>query len=94
MHVVEITLMYPRTMYPRSIDVKDLQGIEHSLEVKVLGTEETWNTPSLMIATNLKTAGVAVFSQVNILQFIYFSYVKSKATKFSIPILLTLFRFT
>lgn len=67
MHVVEMTLMYPRTMmYPRSIDVKDLQGNEHSLEVKVLGTEETWNTPSLMIATNLKTAGVAVFSQVNI----------------------------
>lgn len=51
-------------MYPRSIDVQDLQGGNHRLEVKVLGTEETWNTPSLMIATNVKTSGVAVFSQV------------------------------
>lgn len=50
--------------YPRSIDVQDLQGSIHRLEVKVLGTEETWNTPSLMVATNPKTAGVAVFSQV------------------------------
>lgn len=50
--------------YPRSIDVQDLQGTVHRLEVKVLGTEETWNTPSLMVATNPKTSGVAIFSQV------------------------------
>lgn len=52
-------------MYPRSIDVQDLLGVVHRLEVKVLGTEETWNTPSLMVATNPKTSGVAVFSQVS-----------------------------
>lgn len=42
----------------------DLQGIAHQLDVKVLGTEETWNTPSLLLAQNRKNGGVAVFSQV------------------------------
>lgn len=50
-------------MYPRSIDVQDLLGNVNRLEVKVLGMEETWNTPSLMVACNAKTGGVAVFSQ-------------------------------
>ena len=49
---------------PRSIELKDLNGDLHNLEVKVLGTEETWNTPSLLLANSLKCGGRAVFSQV------------------------------
>ncbi|XP_037897765.1 biotin--protein ligase isoform X2 [Glossina fuscipes] len=51
---------------PRSIELMDLQGIAHQLDVKVLGTEETWNTPSLLLAQNRKNGGVAVFSQVHL----------------------------
>lgn len=50
---------------PGSIDLKDLHGDIHRLEVKVLGTEETWNTPSLILATDTNCNGIAVFSQVN-----------------------------
>lgn len=50
---------------PRSIELKDLQGETHQLDVKVLGTEETWNTPSLLLANNRKSGGTAVFSQVS-----------------------------
>uniref|UniRef100_A0A1A9VB40 BPL/LPL catalytic domain-containing protein n=1 Tax=Glossina austeni TaxID=7395 RepID=A0A1A9VB40_GLOAU len=49
-----------------SIELMDLQGIAHQLDVKVLGTEETWNTPSLLLAQNRKNGGVAVFSQVHL----------------------------
>ena len=50
---------------PRSIELKDLKGDMHHLDVKVLGTEETWNTPSLLLANNKKSGGTAVFSQVS-----------------------------
>lgn len=54
-----------RTMVcPRSVEVQDLQHNVHNLQVQVLGTEETWNTPSLLLATNASTGGKAVFSQV------------------------------
>uniref|UniRef100_A0A1A9X1X6 BPL/LPL catalytic domain-containing protein n=1 Tax=Glossina brevipalpis TaxID=37001 RepID=A0A1A9X1X6_9MUSC len=49
-----------------SIELMDLQGNVHHLDVKVLGTEETWNTPSLLLAQNRKNGGVAVFSQVHL----------------------------
>ncbi|XP_017963393.1 biotin--protein ligase isoform X4 [Drosophila navojoa] len=49
-----------------SMDLKDLTGQTHQLEVKVLGTEETWNTPSLMLAKSLQSGGKAVFSQVHL----------------------------
>ncbi|XP_023297567.2 biotin--protein ligase isoform X3 [Lucilia cuprina] len=51
---------------PRSIELKDLKGVMHQLDVKVLGTEETWNTPSLLLASNKKSGGTAVFSQVHL----------------------------
>lgn len=51
-------------MCPRSVDVKDLQGNAHSLQVQVLGSEETWNTPSLLLAIDANSGGTAVFSQV------------------------------
>jgi biotin---protein ligase len=50
---------------PRSVELKDLQGTPHNIQVQVLGTEETWNTPSLMLANNMTSGGKAVFSQVN-----------------------------
>lgn len=56
-------------MVPRVVEVKDMEGTEHSLQVQVLGQEETWNTPSLMVATNLQSSGKAVFSQVNLNKF-------------------------
>ncbi|XP_075145553.1 holocarboxylase synthetase-like protein isoform X2 [Haematobia irritans] len=49
-----------------SIELKDLKGHLHRLDVKVLGTEETWNTPSLLLAHNKKSGGSAVFSQVHL----------------------------
>lgn len=50
---------------PGSVELKDLRGDIHQLHVNVLGTEETWNTPSLILATDTHSNGVAVFSQVN-----------------------------
>lgn len=36
----------------------------HTLAVKVLGAEETWQTPSLILAVENQTGGKVVFSQV------------------------------
>ncbi|XP_037730751.1 biotin--protein ligase isoform X2 [Drosophila subpulchrella] len=49
-----------------SMELKDLAGHSHNLDVQVLGTEETWNTPSLMLAKSLQSGGKAVFSQVHL----------------------------
>ncbi|XP_037948879.1 biotin--protein ligase isoform X2 [Teleopsis dalmanni] len=49
-----------------SIELKDLHGEVHNLDVKVLGTEETWNTPSLLLASSDISGGKAVFSQVHL----------------------------
>ncbi|XP_043652559.1 biotin--protein ligase isoform X2 [Drosophila teissieri] len=49
-----------------SMELKDLAGHSHNLDVQVLGTEETWNTPSLILAKNLQSGGKAVFSQVHL----------------------------
>ncbi|XP_016982089.2 biotin--protein ligase isoform X2 [Drosophila rhopaloa] len=49
-----------------SMELKDLAGHSHKLDVQVLGTEETWNTPSLMLAKSLQSGGKAVFSQVHL----------------------------
>ncbi|XP_030556458.1 biotin--protein ligase isoform X2 [Drosophila novamexicana] len=49
-----------------SMDLKDTTGQTHQLDVKVLGTEETWNTPSILLANSLLSGGKAVFSQVHL----------------------------
>ncbi|XP_015037808.2 biotin--protein ligase isoform X4 [Drosophila pseudoobscura] len=49
-----------------SMELKDLAGHSHKLDVQVLGTEETWNTPSLLLANSLKSGGKAVFSQIHL----------------------------
>ncbi|XP_017023562.1 biotin--protein ligase isoform X1 [Drosophila kikkawai] len=56
----------PALVCPRSLELKDLAGNIHKLDVQVLGTEETWNTPSLMLAHSLHSGGKAVFSQVHL----------------------------
>lgn len=49
---------------PRYVEIYDVQGGQHKLSVQILGTEETWNTPSLILAHNSNSGGLAVFSQV------------------------------
>ncbi|XP_032305404.1 biotin--protein ligase isoform X3 [Drosophila ananassae] len=56
----------PALVCPRSMELKDLAGHNHNLDVQVLGTEETWNTPSLLLAKSLQSGGKAVFSQVHL----------------------------
>ncbi|KAL7728868.1 hypothetical protein ACLKA6_004211 [Drosophila palustris] len=56
----------PALVCPRSMELKDLSGQTHKLDVKVLGTEEIWNTPSLMLANSVQSGGKAVFSQVHL----------------------------
>uniref|UniRef100_A0A336MRZ2 CSON000373 protein n=1 Tax=Culicoides sonorensis TaxID=179676 RepID=A0A336MRZ2_CULSO len=51
---------------PRYVEVKDIQGGQHKLNVQILGTEETWNTPSLMLAQNSNSGGIAIFSQIHL----------------------------
>lgn len=52
------------SVVPRSIEVDDSQGSLHNLQVQVLGTEEIWNTPSIILANSISSGGKAVFSQV------------------------------
>ncbi|GAB0088855.1 biotin--protein ligase [Sergentomyia squamirostris] len=56
----------PLIVCPRSVEVLDESGASHSVDIKVLGTEETWQTPSLVLAQNSTTGGKAVFSQVHL----------------------------
>lgn len=50
---------------PASVEVLDSENRLHTLQVQVLGTEETWQTPSLLLATTGSGpgAGKIVFSQ-------------------------------
>ncbi|XP_049884797.1 biotin--protein ligase [Pectinophora gossypiella] len=38
----------------------------HELDIQVLASEETWNTPSLLQATDLTNSGIAIFSQIHL----------------------------
>ncbi|KAL0818969.1 hypothetical protein ABMA28_008261 [Loxostege sticticalis] len=38
----------------------------HELDIKVLASEETWRTPSLLQATDLTNNGIAIFSQIHL----------------------------
>ncbi|XP_017848460.1 biotin--protein ligase isoform X4 [Drosophila busckii] len=49
-----------------SMEMKDLIGHNHKLDVQVLGSEETWNTPSIVLANSLQSGGKAIFSQVHL----------------------------
>lgn len=56
----------PRT--PSAVELSH-NGKEYIIQVQVLGTEETWQTPSLLLATVKGFPGRAVFSQVGLLDF-------------------------
>uniref|UniRef100_A0A1L8E040 Putative biotin holocarboxylase synthetase/biotin-protein ligase n=1 Tax=Nyssomyia neivai TaxID=330878 RepID=A0A1L8E040_9DIPT len=60
------TTSQPLIVCPRSVDVLDETGTSHSVDVQVLGTEETWQTPSLVLAHYSVNGGKAVFSQVHL----------------------------
>lgn len=60
---------------PTSINVKDKRGKLHSFDVEVLGREETWQSPSILLATLPSSHGKVVFSQIHLeidpMQFVY-----------------------
>ncbi|XP_046670505.1 biotin--protein ligase isoform X2 [Homalodisca vitripennis] len=51
---------------PKSVEVLDDDNKLHTLSVKVLGAEETWQTPSLLLGTENQSGGRVVFSQVHL----------------------------
>ncbi|XP_063233773.1 biotin--protein ligase isoform X2 [Bacillus rossius redtenbacheri] len=51
---------------PSVVEVRDGAGTPHALEVSVLGVEETWHSPSLLLACARSSGGQAVFSQVHL----------------------------
>lgn len=51
---------------PVSTNVPDKSGQLHTLDVKVLGAEETWYTPSILLAKLSKSGGKVVFSQIHL----------------------------
>ncbi|VEN62867.1 unnamed protein product [Callosobruchus maculatus] len=53
----------PRT--PSSVELQH-NGKDYTMQVQVLGTEETWQTPSLLLATVKGGEGRAIFSQVHL----------------------------
>lgn len=57
---------------PRTPSIVEIQhgGNNYTIQVQVLGTEETWETPSLLLACVKNTRGRAIFSQVLIHLFI------------------------
>ncbi|XP_012528696.1 biotin--protein ligase isoform X2 [Monomorium pharaonis] len=65
----------PALNFPTSINVKDKKGNLYSLNVEVLGREETWQSPSILLATLPSSGGKVVFSQIHLemdpMQFVY-----------------------
>ncbi|KAJ8954187.1 hypothetical protein NQ318_005782 [Aromia moschata] len=53
----------PRT--PSAVEIQH-NGKEYTIQVQVLGTEEIWQTPSLLLATVKGGEGRAIFSQVHL----------------------------
>ncbi|KAF6205234.1 hypothetical protein GE061_019401 [Apolygus lucorum] len=51
---------------PESVVVKDSNGKSHKLKIDVLGVEETWQTPSLLLVAFTDVASKVVFSQVHL----------------------------
>lgn len=55
----------PRT--PSTVEIQH-GGKNYTIQVQVLGAEETWQTPSLLLATVKGSEGRAVFSQVMLIK--------------------------
>lgn len=56
----------PKIMCPKSVEVADGMGKKHAVDVEILGVEETWRTPSILLATNRENQGRAIFTQVHL----------------------------
>jgi hypothetical protein len=61
--LVNITNELRLTVLPRSIELKDDVGLVHNVNVQILGTEDTWKTPSLLMVST-DNGGKIIFSQV------------------------------
>lgn len=55
-----------KLMCPKSVEVADSTGCKHPVDVEVLGVEETWRTPSILLAIDRANNGRAIFSQVHL----------------------------
>ncbi|XP_073996339.1 holocarboxylase synthetase-like protein isoform X6 [Rhodnius prolixus] len=51
---------------PESVEIKDRQGQLHKLKIDILGAEETWQTPSLLLVSLVNSTSKIVFSQVHL----------------------------
>ena len=75
--------------------ITDKSRHSHTLDVKVLGVEETWHTPSILLAELSTSGGKAIFSQIHLeadpLQY-EFEENKFKALKESNTVRLEIFR--
>ncbi|KAK0094727.1 hypothetical protein PV326_010173 [Microctonus aethiopoides] len=60
----DVKTITPQT--PHSAHVKDKNGKVHTFQIKVLGKEETWQTPSIVLADLPSSGGRAVFSQIHL----------------------------
>ena len=50
---------------PRSVELRDEFGLVHNVNVQILGTEDVWKTPSLLMVYN-ERGGKMIFSQVKL----------------------------
>lgn len=56
----------PLPKLPQSTSFEDDQGNSHFFDVKILGEEETWQNPSILLATLPISGGKIVFSQIHL----------------------------
>lgn len=47
------------------MELRDELGLVHNVNVKILGTEDTWKTPSLLMVYN-ERGGKMIFSQIHL----------------------------
>lgn len=51
------------------VDIFDINNKHHAISIEVLAAEDTWETPSLILAT-APSGGKVIFSQVTIIIYI------------------------
>ncbi|XP_049844585.1 biotin--protein ligase isoform X6 [Schistocerca gregaria] len=56
----------PPEKLPSVVLVYDENRVPHELQIEILGAEETWHTPSLIMATAAASGGRFIFSQVHL----------------------------
>lgn len=61
--IYKITNELRLIVLPRSVELRDEFGLVHNVNVQILGTEDTWQTPSLLMVYN-ERGGKMIFSQV------------------------------